>query len=387
MTIPGFTSTGSKRPTALFGPGDDPDLPIRMTGSRGARIRDEAGREYLDLVMALGAVTLGYAHPEVTAAAAAAIDRGGVGSLAPVEEEALAARLRELLPWCERIRFLKTGAEAVAAAVRLARVHTGRSRVLGCGYHGWLDLAGDGPGIPAPVAELYRPIPFNDVERTSRLIREVGNELAVVLVEPVVEAAPSLEWLAALRNETSRVGAVLAFDEIKTGFRVAMGGAVERWARPAAPDLVVYGKGLGNGFPLAAVGGRAEIMEQVSRTWISSTLATEFVSLAAAGAALTVAGRDRFPDHAARVGHRLLVGLENLASRYPDLVTAAFGIPEMCALRFRDEATGGSIARAMARRGVLFKRTGYNFVSLAHRDAEVAQALDALGEALAEARR
>jgi acetylornithine/succinyldiaminopimelate/putrescine aminotransferase len=87
------------------------------------------------------------------------------------------------------------------------------------------------------------------------------------------------------------------------------------------------------------------------------------------------------------VGHRLLVGLENLASRYPDLVTAAFGIPEMCALRFRDEATGGSIARAMARRGVLFKRTGYNFVSLAHRDAEVAQALDALGEALAEARR
>ena len=388
MTIPGFTSTGSKRPEALFGIAASSalaaSLPIRLSSSQGARIRDDQGREYLDFVMALGAVTLGYRHPEVMAAAVEAIERGGVGSLAPAEEERLAGRLRELLPWCERIRFLKTGAEAVAAAVRLGRVHTGRERVLGCGYHGWLDLSGTGAGVPAAVTGLYQAIPFNDAERAQRIIREVGDELAVVVVEPVVERAPSVEWLGVLREETRRVGAVLVFDEIKTGFRVAVGGAVERWG--VVPDLVVYGKGLANGFPLAAVGGRAEIMEQVARTWISSTLATEFVSLAAASAAVDVTVRERFPDHARRVGQLLLAGFEAQAGQYPDLVSEAFGIPEMAALRFRDEAIGGAVAAAMAQRGVVFKRTAYNFVSLAHGDAEVGVGIAALGEALAEVR-
>ncbi len=385
MTVPGFTSTGSKRPEAFFGSSVGPDLPTRMTGSRGARIRDENGREYLDFVMALGAVTLGYGHPEVAAAAAEALDRGGVGSLAPVEEERLATRLRELLPWCERIRFLKTGAEAVAAAVRLARAHTGRDRVLGCGYHGWLDLSSREPGVPAAIGDLYRTVPFNDAERTQRTIREVGDGLAVVVVEPVVERAPTLEWLTVLRDEAHRVGALLVFDEIKTGFRLGVGGAVERWG--VVPDLAVYGKGLANGFPLAAVGGRADIMEQATRTWISSTLATEFVALAAARAAVDVVVRDGFPEHARRVGQELFSGLAAQAARYPDLVTEAIGIPEMCALRFRDDAGGGAVAAAMARRGVLFKRTAYNFVSLAHGDAEVAEGLAALGEALAEVRR
>jgi glutamate-1-semialdehyde 2,1-aminomutase len=385
MTIPGFTSTGSKRPEALFGTAPGGDLPVRMIASHGARLRDEGGREYLDFIMALGAVTLGYGHPEIMAAATDALQRGVVGSLPPVEEERLAARLGDLLPWCERIRFLKTGAEAVAAAVRLGRAHTGRDRILGCGYHGWLDLSSREPGVPAAVSRLYGAIPFNDVERTIEAIREGGDELAVVLVEPVVERAPALDWLRALRDETRRVGAVLVFDEIKTGFRVAMGGAAERWG--VAPDLAVYGKGLGNGFPLAAVGGRAEIMDGVRRTWISSTLATELVALAAADAALTVARRERFPEHARSVGQTLLAGFEGLAARYPDLVTEAFGIPEMCALRFRDEAAGAAVAAAAARRGVLFKRTAYNFVSLAHGTAEVGHGLAVLGEALAEVRR
>jgi glutamate-1-semialdehyde 2,1-aminomutase len=390
MTVPGFTSTGSKRPEALFGTTAPAaaSLPSRMVSARGCLIRDEEGRHYLDLIMALGAVTLGYCHPEVMAAAIDAVGRGGVGSLAPVEEERLAQRLRALLPWCERVRFLKTGAEAVAAAVRLARTHTGRDRVLGCGYHGWLDLAGagGGTGTPAAIGALYQAIPFDDPERAKAAIKEVGDALAVVVVEPVIERAPSVEWLTVLREETRRVGAVLVYDEIKTGFRVALGGAVERWGREVAPDLVVYGKGLGNGFPIAAVAGRAEVMDEVARTWISSTLATEFVSLAAAEVVVEVTLRERFPEHAGRVGQLLLTGLQEEAWRYPDLVTEAFGIPEMSALRFRDEAIGGKVAAAMARRGVLFKRTAYNFVSLSHGDAEVVQALAALGEALAEVR-
>ena len=382
MTIPGFTSTGSKRPDAMFGPGDLDGVPTRMARSAGCRLWDAEGREYLDYVMALGAVTLGYGRTEVADAAREAIGRGGVGSLAPVEEECLAARLAALLPWVERVRFLKTGAEAVAAAVRIGRAATGRERVLGCGYHGWLDLASREPGVPQTVTGLYGTVPFNDCDGTLRAIREVGDGLALVIIEPVVDGPPSLEWLRLLRAETERVGAALVFDEIKTGFRLAVGGAVERYG--VRPDLVVYGKALGNGFPLAAVGGGRRFMDVVTRTWISSTLATEFVALAAADAAVDATVRLRVPEHLARVGGAFYAGLGAVAARYPRLVAGVAGVPEMCHLRFRDEGVGAQVARGAARRGVLFKRTGYNFVSLAHDLADNDRCLAVVSEVLSE---
>src|SRR5206468_806660 len=186
-------------------------LPTRMTGASGCRVWDAAGREYVDYVMALGAVALGYGHPAVNRAAEQAIAAGVVGPLPPVLEEELADALAMRIPWLEQVRFLKTGAEAVAAAVRLARVATGRDRVLGCGYHGWLDWSQGGEGVPAATRALYAEIPFNDVDGTRRLIREAGDRLAVVVIEPVVVLEPTREWLEALRAETTRIGAVLVF--------------------------------------------------------------------------------------------------------------------------------------------------------------------------------
>src|SRR5437867_8359938 len=261
-----------------------------MERAAGCRVWDAAGREYVDYVMALGAVALGYGHPDVNRAAARAIAAGVAGPLPPLLEEELANALAMRIPWLERMRFLKTGAEAVAAAVRLARVATGRERVLGCGYHGWLDWSQGGEGIPVTTRALYAEIPFNDVEGTRRMIREAGDRLAVVVVEPVIVVEPTREWLEVLRQETTRVGAVLVFDEIKTAFRLAIGGAAERFG--VRPDLMVLGKALANGFPLAAVGGRADLMAGVSRTWIASTLATEGVALAAAQTTLGVAGQE-----------------------------------------------------------------------------------------------
>ena len=384
MRIPGFTSTGSKRPEALFGSGAPRGLPVRLASSEGCEIVDGEGRRYLDFVMALGAVSLGYGHPAVKAAAHAAIDAGGVGPLAPELEERLAERLAERLPWMERTRFLKTGAEAVAAAVRLARAHTGREIVLRSGYHGWLDWCqGPGsPGVPRAEFALAPEIPFNDSERGRELIRRHGESLAAVVIEPVIERAPDPEWLAMLREETHRVGSLLIFDEIKTAFRIAVGGAAERFA--LAPDLVVLGKALGNGFPLAAVGGRRDVMEEARRTWISSTLATEMVSLAAADAALTVTVNQRVPEHLGRVGARLMTGLGRLAEDHPGIVSAVAGLPEMCFLRFPDEETGVRLARLAAGRGLLFKRSAYNFVSLAHDDAAIDRAVAMLAEACRE---
>ncbi|MEZ4589443.1 MAG: aminotransferase class III-fold pyridoxal phosphate-dependent enzyme [Gemmatimonadales bacterium] len=379
MSVAGGSSTGSKRPTALFGP--EPEAPsLTLERTEGCRAWDAAGREYLDFVMALGAVALGYAYPPVVEAATRAVTRGTVGSLPPAEEGRLAALLHELMPWLEQVRFLKTGAEAVAAAVRLARVVTGRDQVLGAGYHGWLDWCSRDAGVPAAVEGLFGELPFNDVARGRQAIAARGSSLAAVVVEPVVDGAPSVEWLTMLREETSRVGAVLVFDEIKTGLRIALGGAAERWG--VRPDLVVLGKALANGFPLALVGGRREVMEAVSRTWISSTLATESVALSAAIATVEAARREALPAHLGRVGGPLLAGFERLAARAPGRITAA-GIPEMCHLGFHDPADGGRVARFCLSRGILFKRSAYNFVSLAHGPEEVERLLAVLDEALA----
>jgi glutamate-1-semialdehyde aminotransferase len=379
MTIPGFTSTGSKRPEALFGSADG--VPLRMVRADGCNVWDADGKEYVDTVMALGAVALGYAHPAVTLAAERAVRAGTVGPLAPAIEQELATQLATVLPGVEAVRFCKTGAEAVAAAVRIARVVTGRERVITCGYHGWHDWCHDAPGVPEAVRGLRHQIPFNDPEALDHALAVFGPPAAIV-VEPVIDGPPSLEWLEALRQAATRHDALLVFDEIKTAFRVAVGGAAERWG--VTPDLMVVGKALGNGFPLAAVGGPAGLMDAVTRTWVSSTLATEYVSLAAAAAVLDTYGREPVIEHLEQVGTHLFRGLEQLAHRYPGVVTGVCGLPQMCHLTFGTEAQSGGVARAAAQRGLLFKRTAYNFVSLAHSDDTVAGVLERLEGAIDE---
>jgi glutamate-1-semialdehyde 2,1-aminomutase len=228
---------------------------------------------------------------------------------------------------------------------------------------------------------LFAELPFNDVDGTRRLLAQAGDRLACVILEPVLVREPAAEWLALVRAETERHGALLIVDEIKTAFRLAVGGGTERYG--LRPDLVVLGKAIANGFPLAAVGGRREVMAGVSRTWISSTLATELVSLAAARATLGVIQRDGVPARLRTLGGRLLEGLELLARRHPDRVAGVAGLPEMCFLQFPDEAASRTLARGAADRGVLFKRSAYNFVSAAHDTSVIDRTLGVLGEVLA----
>ena len=270
----------------------------------------------------------------------------------------------------------------MAAAVRLARVTTGRDRILGCGYHGWLDWCEpkEQVGVPAATRALYGQLAFDDPERTRESIRRVGDRLAAVVFEPIILKEPGREWLAVLREETRRIGALLIVDEIKTACRIAVGGATERYG--LEPDLVVMAKAMANGFPLAAVGGTAAAMSGIRRTWISSTLATEWVSLAASLATLQIIVEQQVPAHLTRVGGRLLSGLRRLAEAYPSVVAGVGGVAEMCFLEFRDEAFSGQFAREVARHGLIFKRSAYNFVSLAHDEATIDRSLAVLEESL-----
>ena len=382
MTIPGYTSTGSKRPEALFGAVEG--VPGRLVRAEGCRVWDDRGTEYLDTVMALGAVALGYAHPAVVAAVERAVRDGVVGSLAPALEGEVAERLCALIPGAEAVRFLKTGAEAVAAAVRLARVVTGRERVITCGYHGWLDWCQDEAGVPAAVRALRREVPFGDAQALEAAVAGFA-PVAAIVIEPVVDGAPPERWLGAARRLATSHGALLVYDEIKTAFRVAAGGIAEQSG--VVPDLAVVGKALGNGMPIAAVCGARDLMEAATRTWISSTSATEHVSLAAARAVMDAYQAEPVLEHLAHAGRRLFGALETLAREYHDVVRGVAGLPQLCYLDFVTEELSGRVAREAARRGLLFKRNAYNFVSLAHGDEEIEAVTQRLAEAMAEVAR
>ncbi len=377
--VAGFTSTRSKGPDALFaGPGG----PTHQVRSQDCRVETADGRVLLDWTSALGAVSLGYAHPGVVEAAERAVRDGAAGPLPPALEVRVAERLCASYPGAKQARFFKTGAEAVAAAVRLARVATGREAVVHCGYHGWLDGPTGGAGVPAATAAHWHAVPFNDAAALEAAVASHGP--AAILIEPVVEQAPDPAWLAAARGAADRHGAVLVFDEIKTAFRLARAGAAERWG--VVPDLAVLGKALANGFPLAAVLGRADLMARVRETWISSTLATEFVSLAAADAVLDVWDREDVAGHIDRIGSIVLEDLARMEARavWPSDRLAVMGLPAMWLLRFGSAEAERAFLLAAVRRGVLLKRGAYNFPGLAHGEPEALRTVEVIREALTE---
>jgi glutamate-1-semialdehyde aminotransferase len=282
----------------------------------------------------------------------------------------------------ERVRFLKTGAEAVAAAVRIARTVTGRSRVVGWGYFGWLDWWTDAPGVPSGAHADYEPVPYGDLDALRAAAERAGPELAAVVLEPVVERLPDPAWIQAARALCEQLGAVLILDEIKTGFRLRPGG----WHELAGvrPHLAVFGKAMANGFPLAAVVGEAAVMEAASRTWISSTLASETCALAAAGAVLD---RHETDDVCASLwarGTRLSAALGRAIARAGVPGVRVDGIPPMLLLRWDDADAERRFVQAAARHGALLKRGAYDFASLAHDDAALATVERAAAAALAD---
>jgi glutamate-1-semialdehyde 2,1-aminomutase len=390
--------------------------PLFIREGRGSHLIDADGNDYVDYVGSWGPMILGHAHPQVVAAVREAVGRGTSYGASTELEVRLAERITQAMPAVERVRLVNSGTEAVMSAVRLARAFTGRSRVLkfeGC-YHGHADgflaKAGSGiatlgipdtPGVPAEYASLTLTVPFNDLGQVETAFRDHGDDLACVVVEPVAGnmgvVPPAAGFLEGLRGLTERHGALLLFDEVITGFRAAYGGVQS--ITGVRPDLTTLGKIIGGGFPLAAYGGRRDIMEKIAPegpVYQAGTLSGNPIAVTAGLTTLEIlAETDPYAELERRAA-RLEAGLREAAAaagvpstlnRVGSMLTAFFTpdpVTDYASARRADTERYGRYFRAMLERGVYFAPSQFEaaFVSTAHTDAEIEATVGAAAAAL-----
>ena len=392
--------------------------PLFIQRAHGPYLVDADGNEYLDYVGSWGPMILGHTHPKVIQAVHAAVENG-TSYGAPTELEIrLAEKIIAAVPSVEVVRLVNSGTEAVMSAIRLARGFTGRDKILkfdGC-YHGHSDgllsKAGSGlatlgipdsPGVPQSFTALTISVRFNDLDAVREAFRQDGDQIAAVVVEPVAGnmgcVPPEPGFLEGLREITQQHGALLLFDEVMTGFRLAYGGAQERFG--ITPDLTTLGKVVGGGFPLAAYGGRREIMERMAPAgpvYQAGTLSGNPVAVSAGLAQLELLeDRAAYGVLEAR-GAQLEAGLREAASatgvpctvnRVGSMITGFFTdqpVKDYDDARTCSTERFGRFFRAMLERGVYLAPSQFEaaFISTAHSEADIQRTVDAARECLAE---
>ncbi|WP_141059076.1 glutamate-1-semialdehyde 2,1-aminomutase [Stenotrophomonas rhizophila] len=389
--------------------------PFFVQRADGPYLYDVDGNRYIDYVGSWGPMIVGHNHPAVRQAVKHAINNG-LSFGAPCEAEVVMAEtLTRLIPSCQMVRMVNSGTEATLSAIRLARGATGRNRIVkfeGC-YHGhgdsFLVKAGSGmltlgvptsPGVPAGLSELTLTLPYNDFEAATALFAEQGEHIAGLIIEPVVGNAncipPRDGYLQHLRALCTQYGALLIFDEVMTGFRVALGGAQAHYG--ITPDLTTFGKIIGGGMPVGAYGGRADLMSQIAPAgpiYQAGTLSGNPVAMAAGLAMLDLVQEPGFHDRLSAASARLCAGLEAAAAEAGVPVTTT-QVGGMFGLFFTDQkvdtyaqATACDITafntffHAMLERGVFLAPSAYEagFMSSAHDDSVIDATIDAAREA------
>lgn len=307
--------------------------PSYYNKAKGCEVWDLDGNHYFDFAqMGVGSCVLGYADEDVNEAVIKAIQDGSMCSLNCYEEVELAERLIQLHPWSHMVRFARTGGEACAIAVRIARAATERSKVAFCGYHGWHDwylsanlgnasnldgqlLPGLEPlGVPRELCETAMPFNYNKLNELENIVDTYPNEIGVIIMEPERDSPPEPGFLEGVRNIANRIHAVLIFDEVTSGFRMNRGGIHLRYG--VNPDIAVFGKALGNGFPISAILGRREVMEHAEESFISSTFWTERIGFAAAVATLKKMEDHDVQKHLIHYGEHINQGWRELARKH-----------------------------------------------------------------------
>jgi glutamate-1-semialdehyde aminotransferase len=379
--IPGGTQLLSKRPEMFL-----PEFwPGYYSKAKGCEVWDLDGNKYTDVsLMGVGANALGYAYDPVDHAAKDAIDRSGMCTLNAPEEVELADLLCSIHPWASQVRYTKTGGEAMSVAVRVMRAHSGKDVVLVCGYHGWHDwylsanidfgdqlanihLAGLEPnGAPKCLSGTVRTFRYNDYAAFSELIEKYQGSIAGVVMEPIRNEYPENRFLEKVRSVCTREGLVLVFDEISSGFRLCTGGSHLKLG--VTPDVAVFAKAMTNGYPLAAIIGKTEVMSSAEDTFISSTFWTERVALAATIEAIREYDRLNVSGHLERIGRKIQKGWLSICGKV-GLNIEVGGIYPLSHFSFLYEnalAYKTFFTQEMLKRGYLASTAFY--VSLAHDD-------------------
>jgi glutamate-1-semialdehyde 2,1-aminomutase len=390
--------------------------PIVVDHASGARLWDADEYEYIDFVCSWGALILGHAHPAVVQAIAGQARRGTSFGMPTAIEVDLGERIRNAIPSCEKVRFVSSGTEATMSAVRLARAATDRDFIIkfdGC-YHGhsdsFLSEAGSGlatlgiaacPGVPQALAALTLNAPYNDVEAVEKLFAAHPDQIAAIIVEPVAAnmglVPPAEGFLKLLREITSRYGALLIFDEVITGFRVCYGGAQNLFG--ITPDLTTLGKIIGGGLPVAAYGGRKDLMDRVAPlgpVYQAGTLSGNPLAMSAGIATLDLLAAPGFYESLDRLAKRLGEGITQAVletgapaatARFGSLLTLFFSrdaVTNYAGAKKCDTKRFAAFFRAMLERGIFLAPSQFEamFVSSAHTAADIDRTVAACRESL-----
>ena len=364
--------------------------PLFLTHGDRGRVYDVDGNEYVDLVNALFPLILGYRDPDVDLAIRRQLTRGISFSLPTTLETELAERLVKHVPCAEMVRFGKNGTDATSAAVRLARAATKRDRLMLLGYHGWQDwyigATTRNLGVPAAVSALSHLAPYGDLEAIESLFKKHVGEFAAVMLEPMNTAEPPAGYLKGLKELARRHGALLIFDEIITGFRWSIGGAQAHYG--VTPDLACFGKAMGNGMPISAVVGPANIMRLMEDIFYSGTFGGETLSLAAAIATIDKIEKEKVTERLWSTGADLKAqALARIAKAGLSEAVGLVGAAPWAILTFKDQGKASKEAiktlflREMIAAGVLINAS--HNVCFAHSPADIARVLAAYDHALA----
>lgn len=379
--IPSVTQTLAKGPGQWI----KGVAPKYLAKGKGSHVWDVDGNEYIDYMMAVGPLSLGYAYPRVDEAIKKQLEDGITFSMMHPLEVEVAELMRDIIPNAEAVRYSKTGADATSAAIRLARAYTNKNKVLCCGYHGWHDwyiaVTARNHGIPEAVQAISYTFNYNDIDSVKN---SLDDDVAAIILEPVVFQEPKDDFLQKLADLCDKKGIVLIFDEMWTGFRMDLGGAQKYFG--ITPDLATYSKAVANGMPISILTGKRKIMDLAEEDiFFYTTFGGEALSLAAVVATVNEIRDKDVIKHLAGQGKKLKEGYNEIASKLGLNFTRMSGYNWRSIAQFDDKAGDPLIQKSlmqqeMIKRGVLWQ--GFFNMSFSHSDSDVDYTLQALEASL-----
>ncbi len=379
--IPSVTQTLAKGPTQWI----NGVAPKYLVKGKGSHVWDVDANEYIDYMMGVGPLSLGYAYPKVDKAIRKQLEDGITFSMMHPLEVEVAEMMRDIIPNAEAVRYSKTGADATSAAVRLSRAYTGKNKILCCGYHGWHDwyiaVTARNHGIPEAVKAISFTFNYNDIDSVKN---SIDDDVAAIILEPVVFQEPKDNFLHKLAELCKEKGIVLIFDEMWTGFRMALGGAQEYFG--IVPDLATYSKAVANGMPISILTGKKEIMQLADEDiFFYTTFGGEALSLAATKATIEELRDKNVPKFLNEQGAKLKNGYNLIAQKLGIDYTKAIGYNWRSMATFDEKAGDPLLQKSlmqqeMIKRGVLWQ--GFHNMSFSHSDTDVEYTLQALEESL-----